>query len=112
MSTMKNPHDLSNLEFAAVALQVRLDKLQNPNTPLAQKLRLAINELKFLDQKEKSTPKNWWFVQYIGDEGQHCRADDLIPQERQRIANMIVRGFTAGEILPGAYDDEEEGGRG
>ena len=108
---MKNPHDLSNLEFAALVLQERLDTLQNPNTPMAQKLRLAINELKFLDQKEKATPKNWWFVQYIGDEGQHVRADDLIPQELQRIGNMIVRGFTAGEILPGAYDGEEGDGR-
>ena len=88
---MKNPHDLSNLEFAALMLQERLDKLQNPNTPMAQKLRLAINELKFLDQKEKTTPKNWWFVQYIGDEGQHVRADDLIPQELQRIGKMLNR---------------------
>lgn len=104
---MKNPHDLSNLEYAAMVLQERLDKLANPNTPTAQKLRLAIHELRFLDQKEKSTPKNWWYIQYLGDEGQHVRADDLIPQELQRIANMIGRGFTAGEILPGAYDGED-----
>lgn len=108
---MKNPHDLSNLEFAALVLQERLDKLQNPNTPMAQKLRLAINELRFLDQKEKSTPKNWWYMQYLGDEGQHIRADDLIPQEQQRIANMIARGFTAGEILPDAYEKDDNEGR-
>ena len=101
---MKKSHDLSNLEFAALELQGRLDKLQNPNTLPAQKLQAAINELRFLDHREKSAPKNWWFVQYTGEDGQHCRADDLIPQERERIANMIVRGFTAGEILPGAYD--------
>lgn len=104
---MKKSHDLSNLEFAALELQGRLDKLQNPNTILAQKLQAAINELRYLDHKEKSTPKNWWFVQYIDEEGQHCRADDLIPQERERIANMIVRGFMAGEILPGAYDGSD-----
>ena len=104
---MKNPHDLSNLEFAALVLQERLDKLQNPNTPKAQKLRLAIHELRFLDQKEKSTPKNWWYLQFLGDEGQHVRPDDLIPQELQRIAGMVARGFTAGEINPGAYDGEE-----
>lgn len=104
---MKNPHDLSNLEFAALVLQEQLDKQPDRNSPMAQKLSLAIHELRFLDHKEKSTPKNWWYVQFLDDEGQHVRPDDLIPQELQRIANMIVRGFTAGEILPGAYDGEE-----
>lgn len=104
---MKNPHDLSNLEFAALVLQEQLDKQPDRNSPMAQKLSLAIHELKFLDTKEKTSPKNWWYVQFLGDEGQHVRADDLIPMELQRIANMIVRGFTAGEILPGAYDGEE-----
>lgn len=98
---------MGDFEFAALILQTRLDNLPNPNTPLAQKLRCAIHALKFLDSKEKNTPKDWWYVQYLGSEGQHISAGDLIPQERERIANMVVRGFTAGEILPGAYNDEE-----
>ena len=104
---MKNPHDMSNFEFAALVLQEQLDKQPDRNSPMTQKLSLAIHELKFLDTKEKTMPKNWRYVQYLGDEGQHVRADELIPQELQRIANMIIRGFTAGEILPGAYDEEE-----
>lgn len=106
---MKNPHELSNLEFAAMALQERFDKLKNPYTPLAQKLQLAIHELRFLDQKEKNQPKNWWYIQLLGDEGQHIRPDDLIPQELQKIAGMVARGFTAGQIDTEAYESSEEG---
>ena len=106
---MKNPHNMSNLEFAVAILQERFDKLANPYTPLAQKLQLAIHELQYLDTKEKTTPKNWWYMQFLGDDGQHVRADDLALEERHRIANMIVRGFTAGEILPGAYENRKDG---
>ena len=48
---------MGDFEFAALILQTRLDNLPNPNTPLAQKLRCAIHALKFLDSKEKNTPR-------------------------------------------------------
>ena len=67
---------MSDLEFAALILQSKLDKLQNPNTPIASKYRCAIRSIQFLNQIEKTRMKESWSIQFWDDEGRR-----LLPQE-------------------------------
>lgn len=106
---MKSMNDLSNLSFAMLVLQEKRNRLQDPRSPLGQKLRLAIDELQYLETRENSAPKNWWYIQCLDGNAQHIGALDLTESERQRIAALIVQGYTAGEIHGGAYRKEQKG---
>ena len=44
----KTIQGMSDLEFAAHILQLKLNKVQNPNTPFAAKLRQTITDLRHL----------------------------------------------------------------
>lgn len=50
---IRKERDMSDLAFAAWVLQERHDRMSNPNTPLAKKLRSAANTLRRLDGMEK-----------------------------------------------------------
>lgn len=49
----KKEQDMSEFEFAASVLQEKLDRMQNPYSPLANKLRSTIGLLKYRDKTEK-----------------------------------------------------------
>lgn len=49
--TGKQIAKMSDFAFAAWILQEKLDRMGNPNTPLAQKIRSAVNTLHELDME-------------------------------------------------------------
>lgn len=100
--TQKELSTISDLEFAAQILQQRLDKIYNPNSPLASKLRCAIHRLRAIDIKEQTRPAGYWFVQYYDTAGEHLPAIKLTTEELVRIGNLIQNGFTSGEIAENA----------
>lgn len=51
--TGKQIAKMSDFAFAAWILQEKLDRMSNPNTPLAQKMRSAANTLRELDKEVK-----------------------------------------------------------
>lgn len=93
---------MSDLDFAAQILQQRLDKIYNPNSPLATKLRCAIHHLRAIDVKEQTRPAGYWFVQYYDAAGEHLSAMKLMTAELDRIGNLVRTGFTSGEITEDA----------
>lgn len=52
--TGKQLKHMSDLAFAAWVLRERYDRMSNPNTPLAEKLRSAANTLRRLDEMENA----------------------------------------------------------
>ena len=49
--TGKQIAKMSDFAFAGWILQEKLDRMSNPNTPLAQKMRSAANTLRELDKE-------------------------------------------------------------
>lgn len=97
---------LSDLEFAALILQDKLDHSYNPNTPMAGKLRMAINEVRRLDMRHKTKPKNYWRIEYTDETGSSRRSLDVPDAELDRISEMVKRGYAAGEMNWGESVDE------
>ena len=89
---------MSDLEFAALILQSKLDKLQNPNTPIASKYRCAIRSIQFLNQIEKTRMKESWSIQFWDDEGKRLLPQEVTDHELERIADLIKLGFGQGKL--------------
>lgn len=66
--TGKQLKQMSDLAFAAWVLQERHDRMSNPNTPLAEKLRSATNTLRRLDEMENTKNE----TEDMTDEGIRC----------------------------------------
>lgn len=109
MLTNKNCKEMSDLAFTAVVLTEKLDKLGNPNTPIAAKLRCAINTVKGLVVKEETKKANWWSIDYSDSEAKRLPARYLFNDELERIGGLVSRGFSCGEIYPDVTNDDEEG---
>lgn len=86
----------SDLEFAADYLQHKYDKLVNPNTPNARKLRMAIGTIRDLDNREKTRMKNSWAIQYYDANGQRLLASEVDDGVRNYVADLVRRGFGTG----------------
>lgn len=104
--TNKELGTVSDLEFAAQILQQRLDKIYNPNSPLASKLRCTIHRLRAIDIKEQTRPAGYWFIQYYDNAGEHIPAMKLTTAELDRIGNLVRVGFTSGELAEDAVNGE------
>ena len=96
--TQKELAALSDLQFAAMLLQDRLDRLMNPNTPLAAKLRMTLNHLRELDIKETSRPGGYWYIQFFNENGDRLLPEEMEENELDRIGHLVMVGFGAGEI--------------
>lgn len=97
--TNKELGAVSDLEFAAQILQQRLDKIYNPNSPLASKLRCTIHRLRAIDIREQTRPAGYWFIQYYDSSGEHIPVNSLTTTELVRIGDLVRVGFTSGEIV-------------
>ena len=90
---------MSDLQFAAILLQDRLDRIANPNTPLAAKIRATLHHLHVLDIKEKNRPGGYWYIQFFNESGNRLLPDEMEESELDRIGHLVMVGFGAGEIL-------------
>lgn len=99
MLTKKELDKMSDLELAAIILQEKLDKLTNPNTPIAAKLRVTINHLRTIDTLEKTRMKGWWYIQYYNEDGMRMLPQEVPETELDRIGHLVQVGFGSGEIV-------------
>ncbi|MEG0985021.1 MAG: hypothetical protein RSK76_01455 [Clostridia bacterium] len=90
---------MSDLALATSMLQEKLDKLTNPNTPLAAKLRMSISHIKELDTNEKTQSKGWWYIQYYNETGSRLLPQEMEETELDRIGHLVQLGFGSGEIV-------------
>lgn len=90
---------MSDLELAALILQEKLDKITNPNTPMAAKLRVTINHLRTIDTLEKTRMKGWCYIQYYDETGSRLLPQEMSETELDRIGHLVQVGFGSGEIV-------------
>ena len=102
--SQKQLAQMSELEFAAIVMRAHADAMKNPYTPMAKKYRMAAYRLECLVQKEKTTRKNWWDINYTDSSGLKMSTRKMPESELQRIGEMVSRGYSCGEIIA-----EEEG---
>lgn len=105
--TTKQMAQMSDFAFAAMILQDKLDRLENPNTPLANRLQLAIHGLKRNDIYDKTRPKSWWNIEFVGEAGQPISPADVPDLELLRIGGLVARGYWQGQIDFDADESEE-----
>lgn len=86
----------SDLEFAADYLQHKYDRIVNPNTPNARKMRMAIHTIRDLDRREKTRMKNSWAIQYYDENGQRILSQEVKEETRQYVAELVRKGFGMG----------------
>lgn len=89
---------MSDLEFAALILQSKLDKLQNPNTPIASKYRCAIRSIQFLNQIEKTRMKESWSIQFWDDEGRRLLPQEITERALEQVGDFIKLGYGQGKL--------------
>lgn len=92
----KTIQGMTDLEFAAHELQRRLNKVQNPNTPYAAKLRQTITDLRHRDEAERQRMKNSWAIQYYDGDGDPVRSVDMEPWALVQAAELILQGYATG----------------
>lgn len=102
--TIKEIKQIDDIAFAARILRERLNKLGNPNTPMAAKLRCSIRALENVVERKTSNRCNWWEITYTDDVGRSRYARDMQESELMRIGMLVERGFYCGEILT---DDDD-----
>lgn len=90
---------MSDLEFAVAVLQDQYDRMANPNTPAARKLRCAIHTVTRLDIRDKTRPKHSWSIKYYDDEGQRLLAREVSDTELSRIGELVSKGYSCGDLL-------------
>jgi len=92
----KTIQGMSDLEFAAHILQLKLNKVQNPNTPFAAKLRQTITDLRHRDEAEHQRMKNSWAIQYYDPYGDPVRSVDMEPWALVQATELILQGYATG----------------
>lgn len=103
--TIKEIRQMDDIAFAVRVLNERLDKLNNPNAPLATKLRCSMRTLEnIIDRETRCKKSNWWSITYSGDAGQVRYTREMPESELIRIGKLVARGYFCGEI----YGDEDD----
>lgn len=97
--TKKQMDGMSEMQFAICILQDRLNKLTNPYSPLAKKLRMTISKLDRLESQPVKV--NWWDIVYTGPDGEKLCSLEINSGELERIGALVARGFSCGEICGG-----------
>lgn len=105
--TNKAMAQMNDYEFAVTVLQEKLGKIENPNTPMANRLRVAIHGLRRQDILERTRKKSWWEIVYTDEDGNIVASRDMPEVELERIGDMVREGYYQGQIDFEADSTEE-----
>lgn len=93
--TMQQLREMSEKDFIAAVLHEKLDKMQNPNTPLAAKVRAAINYI--TNQPNPQKCGGTWKLSITDTDGSSIAPINLPDAELDRIAELVRQGYSGGE---------------
>lgn len=93
--TMQQLREMSEKDFIAAVLHEKLDKMQNPNTPLAAKVRAAINYI--TNQPNPQNRGGAWAITITDTDGSSIAPINLPDAELDRIAELVRQGYSGGE---------------
>ncbi len=93
--TMQQLREMSEKDFIAAVLHEKLDKMQNPNTPLAAKVRAAINYI--ANQPNQTKRGGTWALTITDTDGSSITPINLPDAELDRIAELVRQGYSGGE---------------
>lgn len=96
--TNKAMAQMNDYEFAVSIMQAKLNMLDNPDTPMANRLRVAIHGLRRQDMLERTRKKSWWEITFTDTDGNILASRDMPEVELERIGAMVREGYYQGQI--------------
>lgn len=101
--TNKQIAEMSDLAFAAALIQDRHDRLANPGSVMAQKMRRAIRTIEQVDCKMKERagaekPRNFWSIHFFDGSGRKLSPAEISCSELERVGEMVSEGYPNGGL--------------